>query len=211
MPINYLITYEGTYTAKVVNPNGVADPRPNGDEEVVNVVYAFDNADWQSDITVNVGGNSSTSWYLKSASAGVVASGFGGANTNVTIVPNECYELMIVQGDGESFSVTDVNGVCTQGTSVGPQYSAFFGSGNNPWTGVEEELNKLKLYPNPTSDFLKIEGAYDRVQIYDVFGRSVLNSNYQQNINVSDLPQGTYIVELKIKDQSIRKDLQIIK
>ena len=35
--INYLITTPGTWKANVIMPNGVADTRPNGDEEDIEV------------------------------------------------------------------------------------------------------------------------------------------------------------------------------
>ena len=41
--INYLITTPGTWTAKVVLPNGVTDTRPNGDEENIEVIAPLTN------------------------------------------------------------------------------------------------------------------------------------------------------------------------
>ena len=207
--INYIITSEGAYTAKVTNPNGITDSRPTGDEEIVNVIYAFDNAYWLSDITVNVGGSSSTSWYLKSGSAGVIGSGFGGVPENITISADECYELLVIQGSGETFEITDANGVCTSGIANGPQYSAYFGSGGSPWTGIEEELLSLKLYPNPANNTLNVEGNYDAIQVFDILGKLLIDSEAKEKIDVSSLNSGVYIVELKLNNKSIRKELQI--
>jgi hypothetical protein len=50
--INYLITTPGTWTAKVVLPNGVTDTRPNGDEENIEVVAPLTNI--HTDLTVTI-------------------------------------------------------------------------------------------------------------------------------------------------------------
>ena len=42
--INHPVSVAGVYKAKVVNPNGVSDPRPTGDEEEVNVNFGYSNA-----------------------------------------------------------------------------------------------------------------------------------------------------------------------
>ena len=66
----------------------------------------------------------------------------------------------------------------------------------------KNELTTIKIYPNPTSDFLfvnnlKIETSY---KIYDNLGRIIKTSstkNKQQKIDVSTFPKGIYILNLE--------------
>lgn len=56
---------------------------------------------------------------------------------------------------------------------------------------------KLKLYPNPTSDILKIEGinTIEKVRIFDMSG-TIVKEVKAKEINVQDLPIGQYIVNV---------------
>ena len=66
----------------------------------------------------------------------------------------------------------------------------------------ECHTESIRAYPNPTSDFLYIEGDFDRgsqVFIYDMMGRVVgiaeLTSNNTE-LNISHLPEGYYVVKI---------------
>ena len=74
MTINHSVSVAGVYKAKVVNPNGVSDPRPTGDEEEVNVNFGYSNAYWATPISITVSGNNTVSWYLKQNSTNGVVS-----------------------------------------------------------------------------------------------------------------------------------------
>ena len=62
------------YKAKVINPNGVTDLRPNGDEEEIYVNFGHSNAYWAAASNIYFcNGTNTTSWYLKQNSTnGVV-------------------------------------------------------------------------------------------------------------------------------------------
>lgn len=69
---------------------------------------------------------------------------------------------------------------------------------DEPTESVEEYVSSYNLYPNPASDFIMIENAnqYD-VTMYDMSGRIVLEEKPNDGrINVSHLPDGTYIVSV---------------
>jgi hypothetical protein len=79
---------------------------------------------------------------------------------------------------------------------------------------VKDELegvnNNIKLYPNPTSDILYIDGIQENevIDIYDLSGRLVKSTNSQAGINgisIVDLPQGTYIVKIGGERYKIQK------
>ena len=69
---------------------------------------------------------------------------------------------------------------------------------DEPTESVEEYVSSYKIYPNPASDFIMIENAnqYD-VTMYDMSGRIILEEKPNDGrINVSHLPDGTYIVSV---------------
>lgn len=81
------------------------------------------------------------------------------------------------------------------------------------------EINNeaLKLFPNPTSDYFTLD--FDNpiefeaiVNIYDVVGKLVSSEqllNGRQQINVSSLNEGIYMIEIKLGDWSTVKKLSI--
>jgi len=60
----------------------------------------------------------------------------------------------------------------------------------------------IKLYPNPTVDNIKLEFATNvqdiKFNIFDLSGRMLANGIYENSINVSQLPSGTYVLQLSI-------------
>ena len=67
--------------------------------------------------------------------------------------------------------------------------------------------NQLKLYPNPANSFLQISPDLDQPQSYAIFDingikfkQSTLNSYM---ISISDLPPGSYFVQIKFTDKII--------
>lgn len=73
---------------------------------------------------------------------------------------------------------------------------------NNLTTGINEshiELSKLLIYPNPSNNtiFVDCQKGY---QIYSITGQLLKQSNQTANqINISDLPTGIYILKTESK------------
>lgn len=71
------------------------------------------------------------------------------------------------------------------------------------WSSTEDVLLNQKdviMYPNPSSDFLNIEGAVagDRIEIWDLQGRNLLNNLYSEgkSISLTHLNSGIYMVKV---------------
>jgi heat shock protein HslJ len=78
---------------------------------------------------------------------------------------------------------------------------------SSPHMGISsEEARKIKIYPNPTSDFLQIENAppNSEYQIYSMDGKLIQKGKIEGNssVKVSNLISGNYI--LKLENQSIK-------
>lgn len=56
---------------------------------------------------------------------------------------------------------------------------------------------KLELYPNPTSDMLNLSEKVNNIEIYAIDGRKVMSFESAEQINVSSLSSGTYIIKAK--------------
>ena len=66
---------------------------------------------------------------------------------------------------------------------------------------AENSIQDIRVYPNPTSDILIIDGADgELVRVYDNMGRVVKEERYNDNLNVRDLSQGVYVVSVAGKN-----------
>jgi hypothetical protein len=78
----------------------------------------------------------------------------------------------------------------------------------------EAKASDVLIYPNPAKAFVKIvlPDNYEATDIilYDRIGRIVKQSAYFQTLNVSDLPKGFYIIEVKSINRIFRSVVSII-
>lgn len=72
----------------------------------------------------------------------------------------------------------------------------------NHTVGIAEKFSEaIKVYPNPTQDYLTIdnsENLVSSVELYNVSGKMVMNSNLNGNdrISIQELAAGNYILKL---------------
>ena len=66
---------------------------------------------------------------------------------------------------------------------------------------IEEPSQKIKVYPNPASDFIQIEGALEGSEyiIVDINGKIIIEgkTNNQNNINIQNLAKGAYFINIE--------------
>jgi len=71
--------------------------------------------------------------------------------------------------------------------------------GTCPTAGVDDKNQlDISIYPNPTSDIVYIDGNYTQLEavVYDILGKQVINKSITNNIDVSQLEKGVYILQL---------------
>lgn len=66
---------------------------------------------------------------------------------------------------------------------------------------IIEDIDGLKLYPNPTKDIVNIESTenIDKVEIYNILGRKIMEENinaFNSDINISSLPKDIYFLKI---------------
>lgn len=60
----------------------------------------------------------------------------------------------------------------------------------------------INVYPNPVKDIINInsEEAIEKAEIFNVSGQNVLNASFTNQISVSSLPAGYYILKVKLEN-----------
>jgi endoglucanase len=91
-------------------------------------------------------------------------------------------------------------------------------------TGVEDELRdfaSIKVYPNPTSGILFVEGSLEdqrrgEIQVFDLLGQKVLEreisspGSFRENLHLEHLSSGSYLVVVRREDGQILMRKQVI-
>ena len=194
--INYLITTPCTWTAKVIMPNGVADTRPNGDEEDIEITLGQSNV--HTDITVTIITDqygSETTWSISDGSVSYMTGGPYADNTTTqtpstgTIPSNACVTFTIEDSYGDgiccsygngSYTVTDgLGNIVAQGGSFGSEEETVLETGN--FTVGLNEINQTEYIDN---------------RMFDVLGREFKDYN--------SIPNGTLYIQNKIKQIKIK-------
>ena len=88
-----------------------------------------------------------------------------------------------------------VNGCINPGTGNG-QYNTLAACNTACITDISENISKISVYPNPIKNTLNIEGTYTSLDLFDMFGKLVLSTEYKKNINVSSLANGIYLLNI---------------
>lgn len=71
--------------------------------------------------------------------------------------------------------------------------------------------DSFKVFPNPASDVLNISSqtAIDKIELYNVMGRKVMQSSYTKKLNVQKLGSGIYMLKVFNSNKSATKKLVI--
>jgi hypothetical protein len=72
------------------------------------------------------------------------------------------------------------------------------------------DKNALSVYPTDVEDILNISTLANRVQVYDITGKSVLSRNNVKQLDLSSIHSGVYFVKVKLSDAT-SKTFKIVK
>ncbi|MBL4624166.1 MAG: T9SS type A sorting domain-containing protein, partial [Flavobacteriales bacterium] len=99
----------------------------------------------------------------------------------------------------EFFAKYDINGRIQSG-------------GGTQVESINKELNEVQIYPNPANRFVTVgwgEDTYSQLSVFDVTGRVVLKFEIgdlkSKEINIENLENGSYIVQLSGESQATSK------
>jgi len=110
-----------------------------------------------------------------------------------------------------SWDCDGANGCIDPGTGAGQYTSLAACNAVCNTNDISETISNLSIYPNPVKDALTIEGVYTSVDIFDVFGKLVLSSEYVKTINVKSLADGVYMLNINTEKGIQTKKITITK
>ena len=108
--------------------------------------------------------------------------------------PAESYEFRIRR------NASDTNELFSNGSNAYTVTAIDFQAITDATAGVKNyELKKIAVYPNPASDIISISNDLKQeigtVKIYDVYGKLVKKSDHFENIDISNLAKGMYLIK----------------
>ena len=79
-------------------------------------------------------------------------------------------------------------------------------TGNSMGTD-DNEIDRIRLFPNPVSEILNINTKYQnfKIEIYDMIGKKIFNAENLNSINVGDYDDGIYLLKLSFGNYSQSK------
>ena len=77
-------------------------------------------------------------------------------------------------------------------------------------TEIFKNDKNITLYPNPTSSKILIGDEFNKVRLYDLYGRELLKSKSNQ-LDLSNLPNNVYMIKLEDNQGKIIVTGKVIK
>lgn len=149
-------------------------------------------------------------------SHGVRTCTWNGTDINGVVVADGTYTLKMELTDknstGNVGTFTFVKGPAAQ--TVNPANVPSFSTITIKWTpSVNAGINDVKMselyqiYPNPTSSSIYVAGLdINEIEIFNIAGKSLIKTNLQ-NVNLSSLPKGVYMIKINSENGSVMKKL----
>ena len=207
------VSTAANYKIEVSLPNGNIDIYEAPDTADFNVTIAPSTTEVTATFTLTLDNyGNETTWNITDGAGAMLASGgpYAGspAGTQYTeeidLLSDGCYVITINDSYGDGLVSPGRYVLSTPSAYLynvggfdGFQVTEPFKVGTGSSTSITNStINKLNIYPNPTSDILNIEGLYSSVEIFDIFGKLVLSSGYTNSIDVSSLANGIYTLNI---------------
>ncbi len=119
-----------------------------------------------------------------------------GALVNITVNGTNIEITAVAGASGTQEFTVEAN----DGGSENATFTASFTVTVNPLLGLEEKV-ALKIFPNPSTDFIKVSSTEPlKVELMNLQGQLLKSSMNNETINLTDLSSGQYLI--RIIDQS---------
>lgn len=169
------------FVSPVMNLSGVSNPKLD---------FYYRNLNWgadQNELKIYYRTSSTGTWTLVTTFNTSIATW---TNSGEITLPNPSATYQIaLEGVGKYGYGLDVDNLIVK-------------NGTLSTSEIDKQKNIIKIYPNPTSDFVNIksEKKISEVSIFDLTGK-IINQTKEENndlkIPVHHLPSGTYILQIK--------------
>ena len=71
----------------------------------------------------------------------------------------------------------------------------------------ETELEEIVFYPNPTKGLISFSKSIEKIEIVDISGKILLSFSNVREINIGDLPEGSYLLRLHSNENSVLRKI----
>ena len=126
------------------------------------------------------------------------------------------FENLVPQGDDLHLfgSISKDLNCCDNESLMVENFSAMLLTLDQSVTGINHNVkkqNKIKVFPNPTTGILNIDGQgpISRITVFNLDGKSVFSKRNANQIDLSNLPNGIYELKIEVKNKIL--NTQIVK
>ena len=71
----------------------------------------------------------------------------------------------------------------------------------------ETEVEEIVFYPNPTKGLISFSKTIERIEVVDISGKILLSFSNVREINIGDLPAGSYLLRLHSNENSVLRKI----
>ncbi len=164
-------------------------------DDYVDVWYEFT---MPNSTYLNIDSDIKNAFSILDACNGNVVFCFNGSEQIAGLIANQTYTLRVFQKRSEMFH----------------PFLSFDIWANNT-LGIEDQSleNAINIYPNPVRDYINISIANHQtitaIQCHDLMGKEIFNSTYKEQVNVSHLKSGLYLLKIETLSGSFIKKIII--
>ena len=130
----------------------------------------------------------------------------GGTNVEFTITPEMNYEVskLLVNGVDKTSDIQAGKYVVTNASKITYTLVVSFKPVEN--SILNPDINALAVFPNPTKGvfYIDCQGKPEEVSVFNILGKKVYTGT-ENKVDISNLPDGIYLVNLKIDKQVVTK------
>ncbi|CAG5082600.1 T9SS type A sorting domain-containing protein [Parvicella tangerina] len=83
-------------------------------------------------------------------------------------------------------------------------------SSNNPDLGLNYTPKKITVYPNPSSSRIYFEQVVDVAEIFSLEGKKIMETKNTDQVDLTNIPNGLYLLKIKANNESHQTKIQII-
>jgi len=127
--------------------------------------------------------------------------------------PNEIYNTICIEVDNDQVALNNEYPYSEWNIKKGGYVAVIFTDNAEECVLSKPTFSQsnIKIYPNPVSDILYFdtEQNINKVLLFDVLGRKMIEQNNVRNISVSDLQKGSYILKL-FSDKGVQTEKIVV-
>ena len=110
--------------------------------------------------------------------------------------------------DGETS--VNISSTSDQITLQPGEFKIYGNQASTTLSTIDNEISKLKMYPNPSDGYITFNKSIDLIEIFDITGKKIMifeNTFKNQELDISKLNSGYYIIKISNDEEVQNKKL----